>query len=355
MTKIKIAGAGPGGLCAAINLSKAGYEVEVYERNHDSGIRFHGDLQGLENWSTNTDALTKLKKMNISINFNYNPFKKLYISNGVKVWDFNCKKPAFYLISRGPEVGSLDHRLKEQALDYGVDIHFNQVIPPKETDIIATGPDAHQKFAAARGIVFKTDHQDMVIGLVNNTTAVKGYSYLLVTGGKATMASVLFDQWKNLNHCFEHTKKTFNKLIDLQIKNPQKMGGIGSFSQKNPFQINGRLYVGEAAGIQDFLWGFGIKYALESGFIAAKSIINHEDYEKISVNYFNNRFKASIVNRFLWEEFGINNYAFIVERIHKSKDPLKFLNRLHNFNIYQKILYPIAIKYIRNRYENLEI
>lgn len=53
MTKIKIAGAGPAGLSAAINLAKAGYEIDIYERNHNSGSRFHGDLQGLENWSTN--------------------------------------------------------------------------------------------------------------------------------------------------------------------------------------------------------------------------------------------------------------------------------------------------------------
>ena len=42
---IKIAGAGPAGLTAAINLAKAGYQVEVFEKNHDTGVRFHGDLQ----------------------------------------------------------------------------------------------------------------------------------------------------------------------------------------------------------------------------------------------------------------------------------------------------------------------
>ena len=84
---IKIAGAGPAGLTAAINLAKAGYQVEVFEKNHDTGVRFHGDLQGLENWSRERDIIDELHDMNIkSTNFNYNGFKNLRISNGTKNW-----------------------------------------------------------------------------------------------------------------------------------------------------------------------------------------------------------------------------------------------------------------------------
>ena len=53
MTKeIEIIGAGPAGLVAAINLAKADYKVAVYEEKPDVGHRFHGDFQGLENWSS---------------------------------------------------------------------------------------------------------------------------------------------------------------------------------------------------------------------------------------------------------------------------------------------------------------
>lgn len=51
MKSIKILGAGISGLTAAINLAKAGYKVDVFEKNKDVGVRFGGDLQGLENWS----------------------------------------------------------------------------------------------------------------------------------------------------------------------------------------------------------------------------------------------------------------------------------------------------------------
>lgn len=86
MKSIKILGAGISGLTAAINLAKAGYKVDVYERNKDIGMRFGGDLQGLENWSEKEDALDSLKRMNIKINFDCDPFAKTYLSHSFNLY-----------------------------------------------------------------------------------------------------------------------------------------------------------------------------------------------------------------------------------------------------------------------------
>ena len=48
---IRILGAGLSGLAAATILAKNGKKVEVYETRQDSGARFDGDFQGLENWT----------------------------------------------------------------------------------------------------------------------------------------------------------------------------------------------------------------------------------------------------------------------------------------------------------------
>jgi len=196
MEKAVISCADPAGLSAAITLAKAGYDVEVFEENKDIGKRFHGTLQGLENWSENKDALEKFKKMKIAVDFDYYPFSNLSISNGKNKWDLSCNKPAFYLIKRGSTTGCLDHSLKEQALNSGVNIRFGEIISEAQTGIVATGPLKQEKFAAAKEIVFKTDHENMAIGLVNNIAAIKGYSYLLVADGCATMCSVLFDRFE---------------------------------------------------------------------------------------------------------------------------------------------------------------
>ena len=293
--------------------------------------------------------------MNLSINFTYHPFKNLRISNGDETWGFKCNKPAFYLVKRGQVPDGLDKGLEKQALDSGVEIHFNEKLSQEQADVVATGPHKHERFAAAQGIVFQTELDDMVLCLVNDEAALKGYSYLLVADGTATMTTVLFDRFKNLKTCFRETVKTYLQLLNLDIKNPKKIGGVGSFSTKNIYCEDGRLYTGEAAGLQDLLWGFGVKNAVKSGYLAAKSIITGENYDKTARKYFNNRLKASLVNRFLWEKFATFNYSLILNHIHKSDDHLKYLNNLHKFNFLHKIIYPFALMYMRNRYENLKI
>lgn len=355
MERVQILGAGPAGLSAAINLAKAGYDVHVFEKNEDVGGRFHGDFQGLENWSDDEDVISCFKNMNMNINFECTPFSKLSISNERKMWDFNCNRPAFYLIKRGTMEESLDQGLKTQALDSGVKINFNETISENEADIIATGPIKNEIYAAAKGITFETSHENLAIGLVNNNAAFNGYSYLLIANGHGCISTVSFGNLNNMNSCFEQTKRIFSDKFDLDLKKVHNMGGIGCFSNKNIFKCGNNLYVGEAAGIQDFFWGFGIKSAVTSGYLAARSMIHGEDYEKSAESFFRGKLKASLVNRYFWERFGFLDYSFIVNRIHGSKDPLKFLNYFYNSNIIEKLVYPVALGYMRRKYNNLRL
>src|SRR3989344_6373004 len=95
MKTIKILGAGPSGLTAAINLAKANYPVEVYERGKDAGARFRGDLEALENWTSEEDVLDYFRRINININFDADPFYGMKISNGSRTWDIKTQRPAF--------------------------------------------------------------------------------------------------------------------------------------------------------------------------------------------------------------------------------------------------------------------
>ncbi|HSR54133.1 MAG TPA: FAD-dependent monooxygenase, partial [Acidobacteriota bacterium] len=62
---VMIAGAGPAGLAASLAVARAGGQAQVVERRGEVGARFHGDFQGLENWSTKTDALEDLAALGI--------------------------------------------------------------------------------------------------------------------------------------------------------------------------------------------------------------------------------------------------------------------------------------------------
>jgi flavin-dependent dehydrogenase len=356
MQYIKILGAGPAGLSAAINLANEGYIVDVFEKNKDIGSRVQKNLQGLENWSDDQDIIKEFRKMKIKPNFDFQPFKNLRITNNDENWDFSCNRPAFYLVKRGTEEKSFDQGLKKQALDNGVNIHFEKTAPIADVDIIATGPDPRNKFAVARGLTFKTKHENVAIGLINNYHAFNGYSYLLVSNGCGCIATVLFDGFNDLNKYFKRTLNTFLGNFDLKIEDQQKFAGYGSFS--NNIRNKNKIVIGERAGFQDLLWGFGIRNAIKSGYIAANNILEGNDcenYYKTIEKYFRPKLNAGIVNRFIWEKFASSNYSPILNRIYRSKDPLKYLLSFHNFNLLQKLTYPFALFYMKYRYPNLKL
>ena len=98
---VKILGSGPSGLSAAIILAKAGYNVEVYEKNDDVGKKYFGDFQGLENWTSREDVLDIFKKVRIEINFDCNPVKEITFTDGNRKQKRDFGKPVFYLVKRG--------------------------------------------------------------------------------------------------------------------------------------------------------------------------------------------------------------------------------------------------------------
>jgi flavin-dependent dehydrogenase len=185
-------------------------------------------------------------------------------------------------VKRGNIEGSLEQGLFEQAKIAGVKIEFGKTIPRLEADIVATGPDLKKTMAAAKGIVFETSSPDVAISVVDNDLAYLGYSYLLITEGHGCICAVLFDDFNRINSCFKETKAYFERMADIEIKNPRDFGGVGSFSPNGPFKEGKSLLVGEAAGLQDLLAGFGMRTAFKSGYLAARAIIEGTDYEELA-------------------------------------------------------------------------
>jgi flavin-dependent dehydrogenase len=356
--RVQIAGAGPSGLTAGINLALAGFDVHVYEKRSDTGMRFHGDLQGLENWSNPTNVLQELAEMNVQVNFDCDPYLMQVITNGkaTRTARYPADKPLCYLVKRGAMAGSLDQGLKEQALAAGVVIHFKETIPLEEADIVATGPISKELFAVDKGIVFETDAEDLNVFLINDEVAYKGYSYLLITKGYGCLCTVLFDRFKQLDACFEASLRAFQENFDFEIRDPRPVAGVGCFSTRNIFREGKSLNVGEAAGLQDLLWGFGIRSAMQSGYLAAQSIIQGQDYEQEAQKRFSGRQKATLNGRFLWELARMRDYGLVVsERFSRGTARGFDLSFLYNFSTLHKLVYPIAVTAMRRRYPHLRL
>ncbi len=352
--QIIIAGAGPAGLMAGITLAKHGHKVIVHEQRKECGARFKGDLQGLENWTSGTDVLDELRSLGLLLNFDLSPFTRLTgVDDRLNTTHFQAKQPLFYLVKRGPFPGTLDIGLKEQALDAGVDIRFESPIAETEADIVASGPQSNAIYAVDTGIVFETDLPDVAYGLLDNRKSYLGYSYLLVTGGYGCIATVLFDNYPDIHRQFELVKQSFIDLTGVTIKNPRPMGGFGTFAHNGQYVRNNRLYVGEAAGLQDLLWGFGIRYALRSGYLAAKCLLENKDYTRAIQATIGAHLRASVVNRFVWEHLGNRGYALFMKLGKRNKDPRHFLFNFFRYSRLRQMAFPLALWNLRRRHSPL--
>jgi flavin-dependent dehydrogenase len=148
---IEIVGAGPAGLSAALTIARNGGRATVDERHPDVGARFHGDFQGLENWTTEGDVLEELASLGIQPTFEHTAFREcVFYDPAGREYVYRSPRPLWYLVRRGPVPGSLDHSLKAQALAAGVECRFETLrehLP--EGGIVAHGP--HRADAIGRG------------------------------------------------------------------------------------------------------------------------------------------------------------------------------------------------------------
>ena len=349
---VHIIGAGPAGLTAAINLAKAGFPTVVHEKNEEVGKRFNGDFQGIENWSTKEDALSFLQNHGIEIDFLCDPYRNgVFYGPNLKAIRIKTKAPLFYLIERGTGEQSFDQGLKRQALKAGVKFSWNDDVQkmPAEKAIVSTGPKAAD--IIAQGILFKTSHSDAYFGFVDDQIAPKGYAYLLVNKGRATFATCLFEDFRNSQRYFDRALVRMTEILNIDVNDALPFGGFGNFFL--PLVTGGQneqaIYVGESAGFQDALWGFGIRFAVLSGYLAAESIIHNKNYDQLVAEQILPLLKVTLANRFLYDRAGNYGKQFLLNRIQKSQDVLALLRKQHQLSGLKKILFKVAKRWYRTR------
>ena len=352
--EIDVIGAGPAGLVAAINLAKAGFIVTLHEAAPRVGHRFHGDFQGIENWTTDGDVREFLTSINIKINFRFEPYRGgILFSPGLKRREIRTKEPLFYLVERGGNEGCLESGLLRQAEESGVKVELNvRRWKVDQGGVIAVGPRAAD--IVAKGMVFETDLADEAFVLVDDRIAPKGYAYLLVNQGQATLATVIGRDYRNEKTYFQRTLDTFRDLVPMEMDNVREFGGYGNFFLR-PSAIEGKkIYLGESAGFQDALFGFGMRYAMTSGYLAAQSIIHDTNYDDLWKENLLPLLRTSLSNRLIYEYLGNRGYEFIAKRIATKTDLREVLRKQYNPSFWKIGLFPLTL-FLANLFKRMKV
>lgn len=339
---IQIAGAGLAGLAASIVLASSGRKVIIFEACGEVGNRFQGDHQGLENWTTFDDVLSILRSYGLKTTFN-----TLACSQGTafdawgKSYPISSNEPLFYLIERGPGIGTIDNAFLEQAIELGVDVRFHSKVDSIEgKGIFAKGPKKITD-AIAVGFHFDTTMDDGFWIICDDRIAPKGYAYLLVMNNRGTVKSCIFPGTKNAKTYVSKTVDAFKDRVGLTMENIRPHGGTGYFQLPKSACIGHHPVVGEQAGFQDFLWGFGMRPAIVSGVLAAKSIIENVNYDALWKKELQPLIKTSIVNRTIYKLLGNRGYRLVLQYI-AHMDARQICCTQYNPSIIKKCLYPLS-------------
>ncbi|MEE2630379.1 MAG: NAD(P)-binding protein [Candidatus Thermoplasmatota archaeon] len=344
--EIHVLGAGLSGLSAAIILARSGKDVHVHEIREDSGARFDGDFQGIENWTSGVDFFDEMKNWGLDPNeFKSDSFGIIDLIHPDDVIS-NPKTDgvAFRVVERGTAAHTIDQGFKRMALESGVNIHYKANRAPEECDIVAAGPK--ESSAVAFGEIFETEHPNIVAFQLNDKLAPGAYSYMIIIDGVGLICTCLWRKQRGSGRFLNETIAWYEQNYQLNRRPIKRVGGKGDFGLPKKYVHDGRIYVGEAGGLQDFMWGFGMRYAITSGVLAAKAILDECDYEREVRKRLVPLVEASAINRFLMNRVGNRGFKFVanywMRDQERSGDGLRFMNWLYKPGFFRRALWPFV-------------
>jgi len=299
MTPIVIRGGGPAGLAAAIALAREGRRVKVLERPGYPQQTRHTGFQTLENFTGAEDAAALLDDLGIRGGLFVEPLTEAVLFNHRRrPFVVSSTHPFVYLIRRGSESGALDHALVEKARS--LDVEFSGEDAPPH--IIATGPAQADGVALERH--FRTDGVFRIWVYFDAAHAPGAYAYLFTHGGRGTFGTAVTRDFGRLKEHAAFCWDAFQGLEAFPVGQMEERGSWMNFYIPETYEADGARYAGEAAGLQDFLFGLGMRMAMESGLLAARSILRGGDYSLLVRERFGTSLRRGLVHRWFYERMG---------------------------------------------------
>lgn len=299
----------------------------------------NGDFEGFDTWNICQEPINFLNRAGIQSTFKSKSVNSFTVHfDTFDPLEIYCIEPFFHLVKRGAGPGDIDQEFQSQALASGVEIRFDFSPDVDKMNIISAGPAKANAYI--RGYTFKTDIEDQVHLFLNTTISDTGYAYLIIWNNAATLATAFKKNDSKQHDILGKLKNAAQSVIGHLPVKCREFAAYGSFNiNSRKIDEKKRLYIGESGGFQDYLFGFGMNYAIHSGYFAAQSIINNVPFE----NYYNNRLfphmKASAINRFFYEKLNEKQRHSMCCKIKSADNPLNFLKNHSRFTLKKKMIY----------------
>jgi flavin-dependent dehydrogenase len=334
---ISIRGGGPAGLAAAIGLAQNGRSVKVLERPGYPGRMARSGFQTLEDFTREEGLEVLLDTLGIRGKLDAFPVSQATLFDHRRLpHGVSSEAPFVHLIRRGAGPGALDRVLYERAASLGVEFGAGDNPPA----IIATGPAQADGVSLERH--FTTDGATRVWVYFDAALAPGGYAYLFTRGGQGTFGTAVTRDFGRLK---EHAASCWEAFLSLEAFPAEVTAERGSwmnFYIPKHYSAGGALYVGEAAGLQDFLFGLGMRLAMESGLLAARALLEGLDYGALARRRFGPELGRGVVHRFLYERMGNGALARALEGFTRG-DYRRRLRRLSAGSA----IYPLLLPFVR--------
>ncbi|MGC9443956.1 MAG: NAD(P)/FAD-dependent oxidoreductase [Candidatus Methanospirareceae archaeon] len=296
---VLVVGAGPAGSVAALYCSRHGLKTILIEKTRGIGQHMRPRID-----SSPEAGLTKILK-ELDLKTENRVFTSTWYSPSGSSFTLHSKKGEYYF-KRGPDPDSFECSTVRKAIKFGCmlldgvkvkNLHeagerFDQVTLLRDNEVIVITPKlliaadgGHSLFHAylnktlistrvAFGVTGKDfGHPDTSEISFDASLAPGGYFYIVTSPGGLSSAGIVVDSLKMQRSAHSY----FNSFLTRNPKIAQRLTSIlnnyegsGEIFDLAAYRTKNCLFVGDAAGLIDPLFGYGMMPAIVSAYYASK-------------------------------------------------------------------------------------